>query len=320
MIKNGNIKRFLQNNAVFIAILVLVIITIIVEPKFLLPENLLNIMRQFGPLSFVALGMTLAIIGGFIDLSVPGIISLVAVLTISFIDRIGQVGALIAGVTAGCLMGILTSIIIISCGALSSAESVFLTFGMSAVYSALALLYTGGATQHMSYLDSSTTIFDTIGTGQIGIVPFSFILFVVLMLTLYVFQTKTRMGREICLTGGNKVAARLVGISIEKSVLLVFAISGTMAAVGSIVLFSRVTTASPLLGQGYETDAILAVVVGGTPLSGGKGSVLRTMMGVMLVTLLSNCMNLLGVSTYMQSVFEGAVLIMAIWIDHRRQK
>lgn len=320
MMKSINIKKFLQNNAVLLAILVLVITTIIAEPKFLSAGNLLNIMRQFGPLSFVALGMTLAIVGGFIDLSLPGIISLVAVLTISLIDRVGQISALLTGVAAGCAMGILTSIIIIGCGAMSTAESVFLTFGMSAVYSALALLYTGGATQHMSYLDSSTTIFDAIGTGQVGIVPVSFIFFIVMMLVLYVFQTKTRLGREICLTGGNKVATRLVGISVKRSVMLVFAISGTMAAVGSIVLFSRITTASPLLGQGYETDAILAVVVGGTPLSGGRGSVIRTMMGVMLVTLLSNCMNLLGVSTYMQSVLEGAILIAAIWIDHRRQK
>lgn len=93
-----------------------------------------------------------------------------------------------------------------------------------------------------------------------------------------------------------------------------------MSAIGSIVLFSRITTASPLLGQGYETNAILAVVVGGTPMAGGKGSVVRTMLGVMLVTLLSNCMNLLSVSTYMQSVLRGAVLIVAIWLDNRRER
>ena len=102
--------------------------------------------------------------------------------------------------------------------------------------------------------------------------------------------------------------------------MLVFTLSGVLSAFGAVVLFSRITTASPLLGANYETNAILAVVVGGTSLAGGRGSVVRTMLGVMLVILLSNCLNLLGVSTYLQSVCKGAVLIIAIWLDRRRVK
>ena len=146
MTKRFSFKQFLLNYLVLVAIVLLVIITIIVEPKFLSPENLTNIMRQFGPLSFVSLGMTFVIIGGFIDLSVAGIISLVAVVTVSLIDPLGQVQALIVGVALGAFLGFLNSIVLISAGALTQAEALFITYGMSAVYSAVALIYTDGAT------------------------------------------------------------------------------------------------------------------------------------------------------------------------------
>ncbi len=314
------VKRFLSDNLVLMTILLLVAVTVVLEPKFLSMANLGNIMNQFGPLSFVSLGMTVAIIGGFIDLSVVGIVSLSAVFTISMIDVIGQAGALLAGIGAGALMGFINAKVIITCGALTQAKSVFITYGLSAVYSAMALLYTDGATQHMSYLTSPTTLFKAIGSGKLGIVSVSFILFLLCMTVLHLFLSRTRIGREICLTGANMTAADLSAIPVRRRVTLIFMVSGVFAALGAIVLFSRITTASPLLGANYDTNAILAVVVGGTSLAGGRGSVVRTMLGVMLVTLLSNCLNLLGVSTYMQTICKGLVLIVAIWLDRRRAK
>lgn len=207
-----------------------------------------------------------------------------------------------------------------SCGALAQAKALFITYGLSAVFSALALLYTDGATQHMSHLESGTDLFRVIGSGRIGFVPVSFLLFILIMSLLHLFLMRTQMGWEICLSGANITAAQLSGIPVKRRIALVFTLSGVLSAFGAIVLFSRITTASPLLGANYETNAILAVVVGGTSLSGGRGSVIRTMLGVMLVILLSNCLNLLGVSTYLQSVLKGAVLIIAIWIDRRRVK
>lgn len=314
------IGAFFQNNLVLMTILILVGVTAIIEPKFLSIANLGNIMNQFGPLSFVSLGMTVAIIGGFIDLSVVGIVSLSAVFTISMIDVVGQYGALVAGLGAGALMGLINARVIISCGAMTQAKSVFITFGLSSVYSALALLYTGGATQHMSYLNSSVTLYKLMGSGKVGFVSVSFILFLICMGILHIFLSKTKTGREICLTGANMTASELAAIPVKRRVTLIFMLSGVFAALGAIVLFSRITTASPLLGANYDTNAILAVVVGGTSLVGGRGSVIRTMLGVMLVTLLANCLNLLGVSTYMQAIFKGLVLIVAIWLDRRRVK
>ncbi len=320
MTKRFDFKKFLLNYLVLVAIMLLVIITIIVEPKFLSGENLTNIMRQFGPLSFVSLGMTFVIIGGFIDLSVAGIISLVAVVTVSLIDPIGQVNALIVGIILGAFLGFLNSIVLISAGALSQAEALFITFGMSAVYSAVALIYTDGATQHMSWLQSPQTVFSSIGSGTVGIFSVSFIIFLASLTLLWIFHNKTYNGRSISYTGGNKVAAELSGIPIKRSVVLIYTICGMMSAVGAIVLFSRITTASPTVGKGFETNAILSVVVGGTSLKGGKGSVLRTVLGVLLITLMSNCMNLLGVSSYMQIVLKGAILVVAIWLDNRKDQ
>ncbi|MBA4347807.1 MAG: hypothetical protein C0413_03030 [Clostridiales bacterium] len=320
MTKRFSLKNFLLNYLVLVAIVLLVIITIMVEPKFLSGENLTNIMRQFGPLSFVSLGMTFVIIGGFIDLSVAGIISLVAVVTVSLIDPLGQVQALIIGVALGAFLGFLNSMVLISAGALTQAEALFITFGMSAVYSAIALIYTDGATQHMSWLTGNQSIFDAIGSGTVGILSVSFLIFLVSLGALWIFHNKTYNGRAISYTGGNKVAAELSGIPIKRSVVLIYTICGLMAAIGAVVLFSRITTAAPIIGKGYETNAILSVVVGGTTLKGGKGSVLRTVLGVLLITLMSNCMNLLGVSPYMQIVLKGSILVVAIWLDNRKEQ
>ncbi len=309
----------LNENLVLIAIVILVVITAILEPKFITRDNLINIMRQFGPLSLVALGMTFVIIGGFIDLSIAGMISLVAVVTVYLIEPLGQFPALIIGVCLGAAMGLLNSLILIVFGAMTQAEALFITYAMSLFYGALALLSVDGSTQHMSWIKRDISVYKAIGSGSIGFVSISFLIFLVCLIVLHIFQTRTYMGRAISLTGGNKVAAELSGIPVKKSIMLIYTISGLMTAIGSIVLFSRVTTASPVLGLNYETNTILAVVVGGTSLKGGKGSVIRTMLGVALITLMSNCLNLLGVSTFTQTIMKGAILVIAIWLDNRRE-
>ena len=317
--KIQSISDVIKNNLIIVGIFVLVIITSIVEPNFLKPMNFGNIIRQFGPLIMVALGMTFIIMGGMIDLSVGGIISLVGVVTVSLIDPIGQVAALIVGLTLGLICGLINSFLILKGGAFKQAEALFLTYGMSVVYGALALIYTGASPIFLSYSKTNYSIFTAIGTGSIGPVSVSFIIFLVCLLILYIIESKTHIGRSICLTGGNKIAARLAGIPTERTIVFIYAVSGVMSAIGAIVLLSRVTIVSPLMGKGYETQAILAVVVGGTALMGGKGSVLRTVIGTLLIILMSNCLNLLGVTTFIQYMLRGAILILAIWLDNRKQ-
>ena len=318
---NCNLKQrmvnYVRDNLIVVVMVILVVATVIVEPKYLSTQNIANIFSQFGPLSLVSLGMTCVILGGYIDLSVAGVINLVAVTTILLIGPLGQVPALVIGVLMGLIMGLITGAVIISSGAATQSDSMFLTFGMSTVYSALARIVSGGVTQQLSWIETDYSLFTCIGSGRIGIIPVSIIIFLICLLAL-TFFSKTYMGRSVYLTGGNKNAARLVGIPVKKTIMLMYIISGLMAAIGSIVLFTRVTIASPTLGVNFETNAILAVVLGGTALKGGKGSFLRTVLGVALVTMLSNCMNLMGVSTFMQTIMNGLVLVLAIWLDNRK--
>ena len=293
--------------------------TAIAEPKFLGAANLNNVLRQLGPLPFAALGMTFVIIAGFIDLSIVGIISLVGVITVGLIDPLGQGGALLVGILLGAFLGWLNGLVLTTCGAMTQAEVLFITYGMSSIYMALALIYTQSETLRLAKSEKSYSIFTTLGSKNLGIIPVVLILFIVILVLMHLFLRKTIWGRAISLLGGNKDAAYLVGFNVKSTMRLAYTINGLMSGLASIALLSRVTTATATSGTNYETNAILCVVVGGTTLKGGKGSVLRTMLGVVLITLLGNCMNMLGLSTYMQTVMRGTVLVVAIWLDNRKE-
>jgi ribose transport system permease protein len=311
--------KLLKNNPIFVAIAALVVVTSIVEPRFLTAENLDNIVRQFGTLIFAALGMTFVIMAGFLDLSIGGIIGLVAVVTVTLIDTVGQGPAILIGIAVGLGCGLLNSALIVTSGALTQAESLFITYGMSLVYGAVALMYVEGVTQFLTYSQTDISLFNLINAGGIGFLSVSAMIFLVCLAVLYVIERRTYAGRAILLTGGNKVAARLAGIPISRSIVIIYAVSGVMSAIGAVILVSRVTLADPTMGTPYMTQAILAVVVGGTALIGGRGSVMWTVFGVLLLILMNNCLNLLEVSTYVQYMLRGVILILAIWLDTAKQ-
>jgi ribose transport system permease protein len=311
--------NLLKNNPIFVAIAALVVVTSIVQPRFLTAENLDNIVRQFGTLIFAALGMTFVIMAGFLDLSIGGIIGLVAVVTVTLIDTVGQGPAILIGIAVGLGCGLLNSALIVTSGALTQAESLFITYGMSLVYGAVALMYVQGVTQFLTYSQTDISLFNLINAGGIGFLSVSAMIFLVCLAILYVIERRTYAGRAILLTGGNKVAARLAGIPISRSIVIIYAVSGVMSAIGAVILVSRVTLADPTMGTPYMTQAILAVVVGGTALIGGRGSVIWTVFGVLLLILMNNCLNLLEVSTYVQYMLRGVILILAIWLDTAKQ-
>jgi len=301
---------------IIIAIALLAIYTAIVEPQFATGQNFQNIMRQFGALSLTAIGMTFVIIGGFIDLSIVGMFSFVSVVMVSIMPKVGELNAMLIGIALGILCGLLDGAILSFVGAKSDADAVFITFGMSTVFFSLALITSKGATIR---IPSGCTISPIIGKHEIFYLPVSFYIFLVAMVIAHIFLMKTKTGREIRLTGGNRAAAKLCGISSVKCTLLVYAILGFTVALGAIIQFARTTSAGPNIGNGFETNSILAVVIGGTRLKGGLGSVIRTFIGVLLVTVMANALNLIGVPTKMQDIFRGAILILAIWLDYRRQ-
>jgi len=304
---------------VLFVILGLVVVTAIVEPRFLSAQNFTNLMRQFGPLSFVALGMTFIIVGGFIDLSVPGMISLVAMVTLALVDVIGEIPAMFIGLAVGTVLGTINGTLLVKVGANTQAKALFITFGMSQIFRSIALIFTGGFPMNWGTLfEHPMPVTRAIASGMWGPLSISFWMFLFFLAVLYIFQRKTFLGRAITYTGGNLTAAELGGIPTKRVIVFIYALGGFMVAVGSIVLFSRVSVTVPTVGTFFERDAIMAVVVGGTSLVGGRGSVIRTFMGVSLVILMSNCMNLLGVPTHAQEVVRGAILVLAIWLDHRR--
>jgi ribose transport system permease protein len=313
------IADFIMEYLVFFLIVVLVIVTAIVEPRFLSEQNFTNLMRQFGPLSFVALGMTFIIIGGFIDLSVPGMISLVAMVTLALVDRIGEIPAMATGIALGTTLGVINGTTLVTVGANTQAKALFITFGMSQIYRSIALQFTGGFPMNWGTLfEHPMPVTRALSAGMWGPLSISFWLFLFFLATLFIFQSRTSLGRSITYTGGNLTAAELGGIPTKRVIIFIYALCGFMVAIGSIVLFSRVSVTVPTVGTFFERDAIMAVVVGGTSLMGGKGSVVRTFMGVSLVILMSNCLNLLGVQTHAQEVVRGGILVLAIWLDHRR--
>jgi ribose transport system permease protein len=313
------IVNFLRDNPIYVAIVGLVVVTSIVEPKFLTAGNFNNIVLSSGTLIFAALGMTFVIMAGFLDLSIGGIISLVAVVTVTMIDQVGQGPAILIGLSVGLGCGLFNSLLIITSGALTQAESLFITFGMSLVYGAVALMYVEGVTQFLTYSETDISIFDAINAGQIGFLSVFTAMAIVAFVILLIIERRTYMGRAVVLTGGNKTAARLAGVPISKSVVMIYAISGLLSAIGAVVLVSRVTLADPTMGTPYMTQAILAVVVGGTALAGGRGSVLWTVIGTFLLVLLNNCLNLLGLSSYLQFMIWGVILILVIWLDTVKQ-
>jgi len=311
--------NLLRDNPIYVAIVGLVVVTSIVEPKFLTPSNFNNIIISAGTLIFAALGMTFVIMAGFLDLSIGGIISLVAVVTVTMIDHVGQGPAILIGLSVGLICGLINSVLIVSSGALTQAESLFITFGMSLVFGAMALMYVQGDTQFLTYSKTDISIFNAINSGKIGPVSVFTALAIVAIVILWIIQRWTYMGRAVVLTGGNKTAARLAGVPISRTIVMIYAISGLLSAIGAVVLVSRVTLADPTMGTPYMTQAILAVVVGGTALVGGRGSILWTVIGVFLLVLLNNCLNLLGVSSDVQYMIWGLMLIVVIWLDTVKQ-
>jgi ribose transport system permease protein len=313
------VLEFLKNYPILVAIALLAVATAVLQENFRTPENLQNIVIQFGNLIFLALGMTFVIMAGFLDLSIGGIISLVAVVTVTLIDKIGQGPAIMVGLSVGLGCGLVNSALILTAGALTQAESLFITYGMSLVFGAVALIYVQGVTQFLTYSQSDISIFQAINSGGFGPISVVAMMAFVALAVLFVVERRTYMGRAVVLTGGNKVAARLAGIPISRSIVMIYGISGLMAAIGAVILVSRVTLADPTMGTPWTTQAILAVVVGGTALIGGRGSVLWTILGTLLLVLLNNCLNLLGVSSYFQFMFRGVILILAIWLDTAKQ-
>lgn len=306
-------SMFSQLNALA-GLVVLFIFLSIASPHFLDMKNLMNIARQSAINSLVAIGMLMTILTAGIDLSVGSILALssavmgILVVKLNMNPIIGILACLMVGLLLGMLNGLMLT-------KLNLPHPFISTLGMQNICRGLALVLTNA-----SPISGFPSIIQYLGSAFLGPVPVSFILVIIVYMIFHIFLTKTCTGRHIYAVGGNRECARLSGINVDRILVIVYSLSGLMAAMGGLVLTGRVNSAYPLAGLAYETDAIAAVIIGGASFMGGVGTAWGTLIGAMTMAVLRNGLNLLGVSAEWQTVAIGTVIIGAVYVDVLRRK
>lgn len=276
------------------------------SPYFLTARNLFNVARQISVVGIVALGEALVIIAGGIDLSVGSAIGLAAVLGAMAANATGwSVLGVIAALGTGAIAGVVNGLLV----ARARINPFITTLGTLSILRGAALLITNGNPQ--PFVGWAAFL----GGGRIGQVPVQFVLLVALIAIVWVFAVRTRWGRDAYAVGDNARAARLAGLNVAGTRILVFTIAGLLAGIGGLLLAGMLASANPNLGLGYELDVIAAVILGGVALTGGRGSIGGVVVGAALMGLLRNAFVLLSVSGYWQTITIGLVVIIAVGAD-----
>jgi ribose/xylose/arabinose/galactoside ABC-type transport system permease subunit len=297
---------------IFIAFIAVIVILSIISPSFLTSRNLLNIVRQSSIHGIMAVGMTFVILTAGIDLSVGSVLALTGVLCASFEHAgLSVVLIVIAILGIGAFIGSVNGLIITK----GKVTPFVVTLGMMSVARGLAHIYTDG--QPISGFGDG---FRYIGASDFLGVPVPIIIFVLTILIAAVILRDTRLGRYTYAIGGNEEAVRLSGINVDRFKITAYAISGLTAALGAIILTSRLNAGESIAGTGYELDVIASVVIGGTSLMGGRGSVWGTFIGALLIGTINNGMNLLTIPSYWQLVVKGSIIVGAALLDRLREK
>jgi ribose transport system permease protein len=290
-----------------IGLLVLCAVLWALTPHFLTVSNLLNIAQQTSINAIVAAGMTFVIVSGGIDLSVGSIVALAGVALGAMLQGgqspfIAIPGAIAVGTGCGFLNGLLVSV--------GGLPPFIATLGMMSVARGTALVFTEG--RPVSGFDEG---FRWLATGTAGFVPAPVLVMLVVYAVAHVVLTRTTFGRYVYAIGGNEEATRLSGVAVRFHKTAIYGVSGALSAVAAIVLTARLNSAQPIAGMMYELDAIAATVIGGTSLSGGSGSLVGTLVGALIMGVLRNGLNLLGVSSFLQQIVIGGVIVGAVLVD-----
>jgi len=297
-----SIKKY----GMMISFLFIGVIISLVIPHFLSTQNILNILRQSSIIGIMAIGTTFVIIGGGFDISVGSLLALTAAMTLGLQKYLpwyfSMVVVLFVGAFVGFINGFLTAKVHI--------VAIITTLGTMTILRGLTYLYTGGYP-----ILGGAESFMFIGSGYIGIIPVPIIILISQIIFWQFILSRMKLGRYSCAVGGNKEAARLAGVPVDFYHIMTFVIGGLMAAMSGIVYASRLNAVTPLAGQGYELDAIASTVIGGTSVSGGEGSVVGTLVGVLLFNIINNVFNLLGVQVYIQYVVKGIIILSVVGVD-----
>jgi ribose transport system permease protein len=307
------LKRLASANIFFLILVVIVIVLSLLSPHFLTRNNLLNVARQAAYIGIIAVGMTIVILTSGIDLSVGSVLALTACLFAGLMAKSGWSSPLaaVAAIGAGALLGLLSG----ACIAYLRVPAFIATLGMMGIARGLAKVYTAGA-----IISGIPREWDFFGVGNILGIPTPVVIWFVIVFLAWLALSRMTFGRYIYAIGNSAPTARLSGVNVRFYTVLPYVISGVCSAVSGILLTARLSSAQPVYGTGYELDAIAAVVLGGTSFLGGRGSVVSTVLGTLLMSILRNGMNLLGVSSWWQYSILGALLIVAIAISMTQER
>ena len=305
-----NTMKYMSELTTVIALIILMAVITIINSNFLTANNLLNLLLQVTSNALIAFGMTFVILTGGIDLSVGSILALSSALTAGLLGSGMPVTlAILISLILGCILGMMNGLLI-SYGKLAP---FIVTLATMTIFRGATLVYTNG--NPITKGLSDTFLFQFLGQGYIVGIPFPVIIMFIVFIVLYVLLHKTAFGKSVYAIGGNEKAAYISGVKLNKVKIIIYSISGIMASISGLIITSRLSSAQPTAGASYEMDAIAAVVLGGTSLSGGKGRILGTLIGALIIGVLNNGLNIIGVSAFWQQVVKGVVILIAVLID-----
>ncbi len=315
---NKNLKNTLLRFQSLIALLIMIVFLSIFTEKFLTVDNSWNVMRQISVNVCLSMGMTLVILTGGIDLSVGSILAISGAVAAGLLKNGIEIpglnlfigftflGAVIAGLVTGSALGWVNGLAITR----FRVPPFVATLAMLTMARGLTMLWTGGFP--ITGLGNS---FAFMGTGWFLGIPVPVWITALIVVLMVVLTRKKRLGRYIYAVGSNEKASGLSGLNVDRVKMIVYTLAGTMSAVGGLLVTSRLDSAQPNAGMGFELDSIAAVVIGGTSLSGGRGSIIGTVQGALIIGVLNNGLVLLNVSPFWQQVIKGLVILLAVIID-----
>ncbi|MCY8233866.1 ribose ABC transporter permease RbsC [Priestia endophytica] len=310
--KVNHVDNLLQKLGPLLGFIILVAIVSILNPSFLEPLNLLNLLRQVAINALIAFGMTFVILTGGIDLSVGSILALSSALIAGMIvSGIDPILAILIGCILGAVMGAINGLLITK----GKMAPFIATLATMTIFRGLTLVYTDG--NPITGLGENYA-FQLFGRGYFLGIPVPAITMIIAFAVLWVILHKTSFGRKTYAIGGNEKAALISGIKVPRVKVMIYALAGLLSALAGAILTSRLNSAQPTAGTSYELDAIAAVVLGGTSLSGGRGLIVGTLIGALIIGTLNNGLNLLGVSSFFQMVVKGVVILIAVLIDRKK--
>lgn len=311
-------KKFIKNNMAILGPLAgLIIFSILlgfINDNFFTLNNMLNLLRQVSVNALIAFGMTFVILTAGIDLSVGSTLALGSALTAGLLTSgMDPMLAVVIGLMIGFALGAINGIVITK----GKVAPFIATLATMTIYRGATLVYTDG--MPITGLSDSFS-FEMIGKGYLFGIPFPVIIMIVAFFILYFVQRKTVFGRQVYAVGGNEDAARLSGIKTDRVKIWVYSITGMLAVLAGIIITSRLDSAQPTAGTSYELDAIAAVVIGGTSLAGGRGRIAGTLVGALIIGVISNGLNLLNVSSFYQQIVKGGIILVAVLFDRSEKK